>query len=83
MTTPTETQSKTNGKAQFSSPHLTAARELLSSIEGQTSGAGSDPQLAASAAIAHSFLVLAEQVAAARVLMFAEHSKAGNGDSAN
>lgn len=51
-------------KAESSSKHLTAARSLLAEIEGEA-----DPQVKASAAVAHATLVLAEQVAVARVVM--------------
>ena len=49
------------------SPHLTAARQLLDEIAEQA-----DPQTKASAATAHAVLVLAEQVAAARLVMAAD-----------
>jgi hypothetical protein len=49
------------------SPHLTAARQLLEEI-----GESADPQTKASAATAHAVLVLAEQVAAARLVMAAD-----------
>jgi hypothetical protein len=51
-------------QGQSGSKHLAAARSLLDELEGE-----SDPQAKASAAIAHSVLVLAEQVAVARVVM--------------
>ena len=51
-------------KAESSSKHLAAARALLDQIEGE-----SDPQVKATAAAAHATLVLAEQVAVARVVM--------------
>ena len=51
-------------KAESSSKHLSAARALLDQIEGE-----SDPQVKATAAVAHATLVLAEQVAVARVVM--------------
>jgi len=51
-------------KAESSSKHLAAARALLDQIEGE-----SDPQVKATAAAAHATLVLAEQVAVARVMM--------------
>jgi hypothetical protein len=50
--------------AESSSKHLGAARDLLEQIEGE-----SDPQVKATAAVAHATLVLAEQVAVARVVM--------------
>ena len=49
------------------SPHLTAARRLLDDI-----GEATDPQVKASAANAHAVLVLAEQVAAARLVLAAD-----------
>ena len=51
-------------KAESSSKHLTAARTILAELEGET-----DPQVKATAAAAHATLVLAEQVAVARVVM--------------
>ena len=51
-------------KAESSSRHLSAARALLEQSEGE-----SDPQVMATAAAAHATLVLAEQVAVARVVM--------------
>jgi len=51
-------------RAESSSKHLGAARSLLEDIEGET-----DPQVKAAAAGAHATLVLAEQVAVARVVM--------------
>ena len=56
-------------KAETSSRHLGAARELLDEVEQTHNG---DPQTKATAAIAHSILVLAEQVAVARVLMVSD-----------
>jgi hypothetical protein len=50
--------------AESSSKHLGAARALLDEI-----GDASDPQVKATAAVAHATLVLAEQVAVARVVM--------------
>ena len=52
--------------------HLAAARQLLDEVP-----AGADPQVKATAAAAHATLVLAEQVAAVRLVMAAE--AAGNG----
>ena len=52
-------------QAQSSSRHLGAARELLDQLEGREG----DPQTKATAAAAHAILVLAEQVAVARVLL--------------
>jgi hypothetical protein len=51
-------------QAESSSKHLGAARALLDQI-----GGSSDPQVMATAAVAHATLVLAEQVAVARVVM--------------
>jgi len=51
-------------QTQSSSKHLGAARNLLEEIDGET-----DPQVKATAAVAHATLVLAEQVAVARVVM--------------
>jgi hypothetical protein len=66
-------------KAETSSRHLGAARELLDEIE-QSHDA--DPQTKATAAIAHSVLVLAEQVAAARVMMVSDAvSQRSNGET--
>ena len=56
MTAQTQTQT---------SRHLTAARELLDGIDT------SDPQTRATVANAHATLVLAEQLAAARLVMAA------------
>ena len=50
------------------STHLTAARHLLDEV-GATDG--DDPQVKATAAVAHATLVLAEQVAAVRLVMSA------------
>jgi hypothetical protein len=62
MTTP-ETQT------QPASPHLTAARELLDEVASVTAGPDGDAQAKATAAAAHATLVLAEQVAAARLTL--------------
>ena len=51
-------------QAQSSSKHLGAARSILEEIEGEP-----DPQVKATAAVAHATLVLAEQIAVARVVM--------------
>ena len=56
-------------QAETSSQHLAAARELLGELDAVTRGPQGDPQTKATAAAAHAILVLAEQVAVARVLM--------------
>ena len=53
-----------SAQPQSSSKHLGAARTRLEEIDGET-----DPQVKATAAVAHATLVLAEQVAVARVVM--------------
>ena len=65
-TTDMDTQ---NTQAQQASPHLTTARQLLDEIGAATDAAAGDPQTKATAAAAHAILVLAEQVAAARLAM--------------
>ena len=62
--TPNEGSSPMATKAESSSKHLGAARALLDDLEE-----ASDPQVKATAAVAHATLVLAEQVAVARVVM--------------
>jgi hypothetical protein len=59
----------TTSKAEASSQHLASARELLDDLRPITQGGAGDPQTKATAAAAHAILVLAEQVAVARVLM--------------
>ena len=59
------------------SQHLATARQLLDEV-----GPGGDPQTKATAAVAHSILVLAEQVAVARVLMVSEAVQQANGQDA-
>ena len=54
--------------------HLAAARQLLDEVMDD---AAADPQVKATAAAAHATLVLAEQVAAVRLVRAAE--AAGNG----
>jgi len=54
--------------------HLEAARQLLDDVMEEAAG---DPQAKATAAVAHATLVLAEQVAAVRLVMAAD--AAGNG----
>jgi hypothetical protein len=66
-------------KAQSSSQHLAKARELLDELEGITQGPDGDPQIQAMAANAHATLVLAEQVAVARILMASGAAQNGNG----
>jgi hypothetical protein len=56
------------------SPHLLAARELLDDVKAR---GGDDPQLMAAAANAHATLVLAEQVAAVRLVLAAEAATNG------
>ena len=58
-----------NMQAQSPSRHLTAARQLLDEVGAATQGPESDAQAKATAAAAHAILVLAEQVAAARLTM--------------
>jgi hypothetical protein len=58
------------------SPHLLAARQLLDEVMAAPQGArrrrdNADLQVKATAAAAHATLVLAEQVAAARLVMAA------------
>jgi hypothetical protein len=72
------TESNTDTKSE----HLTNARELLSNLDGMTRSPGADPQVQATAAAAHSILVLAEQVALVRVLMAADIARNGNGQVA-
>ena len=71
----TQTQSKND----TSSPHLGPARELLSKLDEMTSSPDADAQVQATAAVAHSVLVLAEQVAAVRVIMAADVVRSRNG----
>ena len=54
-------------QSQNGSPHLAAARELLDQLGAAAHGPDADMQAQASAAVAHSILVLAEQVAAIRL----------------
>jgi len=58
-------------KAEKSSQHLAKARELLREVDE----VNADPQAKATAAAAHATLVLAEQVAVARVLMATDAAK--------
>jgi hypothetical protein len=69
-------------QAESSSQHLASARQLLDELRPITEGGAGDPQTKATAAIAHSILVLAEQVAVARVLMAADAAKEMNGQTA-
>jgi hypothetical protein len=59
-------------QAESSSQHLAAARGLLDELKPVTEGNAGDAQVKATAAVAHAVLVLAEQVAVARVLMAAD-----------
>ena len=54
--------------------HLVVARQLLDEV---MEDGGADPQVKATAAAAHATLVLAEQVAAVRLVMAAEASQNG------
>jgi hypothetical protein len=65
-----------------SSRHLAAARGLLEDIEPVIDHPGGDAQTKATAAIAHAVLVLAEQVAAARLVMAADAVQRVNGQPA-
>jgi hypothetical protein len=57
------------GSQAQSSQHLAAARKLLDELKPATEGPDADAQTKSTAAVAHAVLVLAEQVAVARVLM--------------
>jgi hypothetical protein len=57
---------------QSASKHLAAARELLDELDVVTHGPAGDPRTKAATAAAHATLVLAEQVAAVRVLLVGE-----------
>ena len=52
-----------------SSKHLAAARILLDDLKSDLEAGNVDPQTKATVAVAHATLVLAEQVAVARVVM--------------
>jgi hypothetical protein len=69
---PTQTQT---------SQHLAAARGLLDELKPEIEGSGGDAQAKATAAMAHSVLVLAEQVAAARLVMAAAAVQNGDGQT--
>jgi hypothetical protein len=56
-------------QAPPSSQDLAAARELLNELHAETQGSEADAQTKAVTATAHAILVLAEQVAAIRILM--------------
>ena len=56
------------------SPHLATARRLLDDVTGP---GGDDPQVKATAAVAHATLVLAEQVAAVRLVIAAQAAENG------
>jgi hypothetical protein len=64
------------------SQHLAAARGLLEELKPATEGTGGDPQTKATAAMAHAVLVLAEQVAAARLVMAADAVQRADGQPA-
>ena len=64
-----ERKTEMNGHAESANPNLTAARRLLDEIECATRGPEGDAQAKAGAATAHAMLVLADQVAAARLTM--------------
>ena len=57
------------------SHHLATARRLLDDV---TADDGADPQVKATAAAAHATLVLAEQVAALRLVVAAEAVQSGS-----
>jgi hypothetical protein len=57
------------------SPHLATARQLLDDVVADGSA---DPQAKATAAAAHATLVLAEQVAALRLVAAAEAVQSGS-----
>jgi hypothetical protein len=72
-----------NTQVQTSSQHLAAARELLEELGPVMQTPEGGPQTKAIAAVAHSTLVLAEQVAVVRVLMASDAaSKRSNGEQA-
>jgi hypothetical protein len=52
-----------------SSHHLAEARRLLEELKPETDGPAADAQTKATVAATHAILVLAEQVAVARVVM--------------
>ena len=53
------------------SPHLATARRLLNEVSAD------DPQAMATAAVAHATLVLAEQIAAVRLVIAAQAAEGG------
>ena len=55
--------------AQGSSQHLAAARQLLDELKPTVESGAGDAQTKATVAVAHPILVLAEQVAAARIAL--------------
>ena len=61
------TEMSTQG--QSANQHLMAARQLLDEVSAETDGPDGGPQAKATAAAAHAILVLAEQVAAARLTL--------------
>lgn len=77
------TQAPPSTQAQASSPHLASALELLDELQAVDHGAGTDSQTKAVTATAQAILVLAEQVAAIRVLMVGDAmSRQANGQPA-
>jgi hypothetical protein len=57
------------------SPHLTSARQLLDDVTGDE-----DPQVKAAAAMAHAALVVAEQLAAVRLVLAAQAVNGSHAD---
>ena len=77
------TQTPQTNQTPQSSTHLIAALELLDGLEPVSHGPDADPHTRAITATAHSILVLAEQVAAVRVLMVGDvMSRGSNGQPA-
>ena len=66
---PHERTTEMHTQPDSANPHLTAARKLLDEIDAATGGPDGDARAKAGAATAHAMLVLAEQVAAARLTM--------------
>lgn len=70
-------------QAPQASQDLAAARELLDKLDAATQGAETDSQTTAITAAAHSILVLAEQVAAVRLVIVEDAlSRRANGQPA-